>query len=475
MHNRQLFVSYATLNTVKGTAAILSKKSLVLIFSYAPAGLGHLRVTDALYGGLPPEVSPLLLGSQAKTIEAIHRILSIHTIFRKLFEWGQSGPFQDLFTTIYVQIIRSQKKLMMQQMMTVLDQRIDVPKTVLVVATHYGLAHQLGAIKEKIEKQRNVRVILVVQVTDDSPQYIWYIPEADLTVVPSEYTKQKLIEYGKKTGKPAIPFEVVAYPVSPLLSTNLTDSDYHERVHQVDPAAKSQIHVSIPISGAAVGLDYFTIMIDHLYRTSHRFMFHITTRSAPYTLMFLRDMIERPYAKLYVSALDRQVVDMYEDVFKKYKISLEVTKPSEQSFKALLPPDQRGGTILLFSEPVGRQEYDNITFLRRNGLIPQYSDQQFLWERAAKRLPLIESKRGQELLTQARHWRGMELPKDPIAASCYIWWCFNQRLFTRMMQFVPPAPAQTNQREISPFGVKTFWQTVARYVEQQDDSCSTCP
>lgn len=454
---------------MKGTSHILNQKSLVIVFTYAPAGLGHLRVTDALYEGLPSTVSPLLLGSQARVIEVIHRILSIHMVFRRMFEWGQSSSFQHFFTVVYKWIIRSNRKLLMQQMTTLLDQRIDLPESVLIVATHYGLAHQAGAIKAQIEKQRNVKVILAVQVTDDSPQYIWYVPEADITFAPSEFTKKELLRYGKQVGYAPIPIEVTPYPVSPHLSQKLSAFEAHEREHQLDPESKSQIHVSVPISGAAVQLEYITSMMDTLYRTSHRFIFHVVTRSAPYTLPFLSEMIERQFSKLYVSPHDREVVNAYDKLYQEYKISLEVTKPSEQSFKTLLSPDQRGGAIMLFSEPVGRQEYDNIDFMRRHNLIPEYSDQQFLWKCATENKAVKETERGSKLFQEARHWRGMELPKDPVAAACFIWWCNEQRIFLQMMRYKNSGKAPF---EVNSNGVSQFWTQVAAALEQ--DKASIC-
>lgn len=44
--------------------SLLHDPSVMIIFSYALTGLGHLRVTDALYRGLPEGVRPLTLYSQ---------------------------------------------------------------------------------------------------------------------------------------------------------------------------------------------------------------------------------------------------------------------------------------------------------------------------------------------------------------------------------------------------------------------------
>ena len=177
---------------LKEEAKILKNKETVIILAYAPAGLGHLRVTDALYHGLPKTANPLLLGSQDKSITRIHRILSIHPIFRFFFELGQSGIPQYIVTYVYRNYLWLLTKLIYQQLTTILDQRIEETKTVLIIATHFGLAHQIAAIKDKLAKERKVKIVLAVQVTDDSPQYMWYIPGADLTFVPSEYTRREL-------------------------------------------------------------------------------------------------------------------------------------------------------------------------------------------------------------------------------------------------------------------------------------------
>ncbi len=442
----------------------------MIIFTYAPAGLGHLRVTDALYEGLPHEASPLLLGSQAKAIAMIHRIMSVHPLMRRLFEWGQTGPFQDLITRVYRWQIRSQRSLLFQQVMTLLDQRVEVPKTVLIVATHYGLAHQAAAIKDEIAEARGVQVFVIVQVTDDSPQYIWLVSGADLTMVPSAYTRDGLMTYAKETGLTPGEIAVSAYPLSPKLNQPLDKKATFARRHQLNPEGTSQIHLSIPISGAAVGLDYITDLVDHMHRLSSRLVFHIVSRSAPYTLFFLRDMIERSFVRLYVSEHDREVVNLYEEIFHRHTIALEITKPSEQAFKALLRPDQVGGVVLLFAEPVGRQEYENIAFLQRHGLIPHPGENHDLWEMAERNADLTDTKRGTELRTMAREWRGLILPPSAERSACFISWCHQQALFLEMMRFTRQ-PDRTDQTEVHSHGVRAFWDQVARTVQSADDHC----
>jgi hypothetical protein len=447
---------------VTSPTAILSQKSVLVIFAYAPAGLGHLRVTDALYQGLPEAVSPLLLGSQDTGITVIHRLFSINFLLRQVFEWVQYDPQQYFFSQLYYWSLRSQTDLMYQQLTTVVDQRVEAIDTVVVVATHFGLAHQIGKIKKRVENEKKVKIILAVQVTDDSPQYMWYVPEADITFVPSEYTKKELEKYGKMKGYPPMKFEVNAYPVSPILSKKLNNVEFFEKAHQVDPEAKSQIHVCIPISGAAVGLSYFTDLIDNLYKSSHRFIFHVITRSAPYTLPFLNEMIQRPFVRLYVSSHDRDVVNAYEHVYQKYKISLEITKPSEQAFKTLLNPGQFGGSLLMLSEPVGRQEYDNVSFMRRHGLIPTKQQQSDLESKVVKHeLPNCDIK----LKHEGRHWRGISLPGDPIKATRIIRWGLACGLFIDMMNWRPRADIKKEDLiELSPYGVHSFWMKLGDYI-----------
>jgi len=104
----------------------LSDSSLMLVFSYSPAGLGHLRVTEALYDGLPGKVTPILLGSQDKTITYIHRLVSLHPLMRSLFEWGQSQGAQEYFFTYFYRLsLRKGAKLLYKQVVTLLEQRIN--------------------------------------------------------------------------------------------------------------------------------------------------------------------------------------------------------------------------------------------------------------------------------------------------------------------------------------------------------------
>jgi len=442
-------------------SSILKDKSLLLLFAYSPAGFGHLRVSDALYHGLPTGAYPHLLGSQDKTITYIHRLMSIHSITRALFEWFEQGWAEEFTTPLYRFYLRRHTGLLYQQINTIIDQSILIPKQLLIVATHFGLAHQAAAIKQKIMKERKIKVTLVVQVTDDYPHPIWYVPGADIVFVPSQHTKDRLMTYGRKKGLPEVNLEVNPYPLSSALNSRLNHSDQSSRPNQLDPTFGTEINVAIPISGAAVGMKFVSALIDNLHLTSDRFKFHIVSKNAPFTSQFVSKMNERQYVKIYSSSRDKEVIEIYEELYMSKVISLEVTKPSEQAFKALISPRKKGGSILLFSRPIGRQEYDNLNFLRRYKLIPQQSVQNKLWA-MAKSNNKLEKKDKKEIYQSAKNWRGLFLPEGSKTASNFIFWCLRERIFSTMLSCMDICDRDNNHEYVlQPDGVLEFWKKTA--------------
>jgi len=392
------------------------------------------------------------LGAQDPSVSALYRFISIHPFTRNFMESLQVPPFDKPFAAVGRVFLRSQTKLLYQQLKTILSERFTVSKTVLLVASHAILGHQLGAIKEKLAHELGVSILLVVQVTDDSPQPIWYVPEADLLFVPSPYTKEHLVAYAKKANLKHTSVVVTAYPISPLLTEILSDQAFASRVSQSDADQKAAIHMSVPVSGAAVGTSFLTDYIKQLHEVSDRFVFHVVSREAPFTQSFIESVKQLPFVKLYTSNHDRTTLHNYENVYKDVSIALEITKPSEQSFKALANPKQRGGALLLFSNPVGGQEYDNLHFLRNHGLMPGKSAGQDLWQKAKRQ----ESLQGSEYLIKAHHWRAILLPTDPKEASAFTAWCLKEKLFAAMMQY----KRDEIKPELESNGVEQFWNTV---------------
>lgn len=435
----------------------LKDKSLLIVFAYAPAGLGHLRVTDALYHGLPKEAgTPLLLGSHDATITHLHRLMSLNPIVSWLADRVERNDFfEHISTIIYRKILYSKTKILYEQMLTIIDEIYTTPTKVLVVATHFGLAQQLAAIKGRLEKEKNIKMILVVQVTDDSPFRIWVVPGADLIIVPSERTKEKLLKFSKEINSVS-PIVVNPYPISPNLSKPLSDSRLSEKFNQLDGKNQLQIQVIIPVSGAAVQTNFILKLTQELHKKSPRFIFHVVVKNALFTKIFIDQMSNLDFVHLYIGASDRKVIENYEYVYDKNTISLEITKPSEQAFKALMDPGKESASILLFSNPVGRQEVDNLDFLRRHRLIPNFAEEKELWLR----------KNEKELVKKAVNWRGLLLPQHSKNAADFIYWCLKTGIFQAMLNY---KTGSTNENEYShelgPNGVDTFWKHVARLLE----------
>jgi hypothetical protein len=146
-------------------------------------------------------------------------------------------------------------------------------------------------------------------------------------------------------------------------------------------------------------------------------------------------------------------------VLKETPISLEITKPSEQAFKALASTRERGGVIMLFSKPVGGQEYDNLHFLRNHGLMPTKQENRLLWKMAKRDESLKET----DLLTHAHHWRAILLPKDPNEASIFTIWCLKEKVFQSMMHYTRSQQGD----ELQSNGVEQFWTQTVKLLEKR--------
>lgn len=435
----------------------LRSDNTVIVLAQALTGLGHLRVSHALYHGLPSGAHALLLTSQDTSVNYLHKITSINPFLRRLMEFTQNGWAEDVFTKYARQYFRANTTLLSEQLQTILEQNITRPKTLLVVATHTFLGHQFAAIKDEFAKNNNVRVVLVVVVTDDSPQKVWAVGGADLIFVPSESTKRVLEHYHhSQPDLPPTTYVVAPYMVSPRLGAALSEVQYKRRIQELDPTRLAAIHMSIPVSGAAVQLLYFNKLIHELEGASDRFTFHIISQQSDATRQFLGSMIGKHNVHLHVSSSHREVVELYELLYERDVIALEVTKPSEQTFKALIKPHQRGGAILLFSDPVGRQEWDNLRFLIRHNLIPDSRQQHMLWSAATH-----NKKPELSLLANARGWRGLRLPTHSVASAQFIWWCVREKVFSAMARF----GGFSDNPELSSKGVEIFWKTVNEYLE----------
>lgn len=400
----------------------------LVVFTYAPAGLGHLRVADALMEGIPADLQYCTFSPLDKPIETIHRFTSLSLPARHMAEWVQRGTPQTIFTRLYRNYLKKSSQDLRLQFSSLIRSQKKHPDKVIVVSTHFGLAHHLGVIKSDLENELNTKLILVVQVTDDSPQYIWYVDTADMILVPSRKTKKELEKYAKKEGLKPVCIENIPYPVIPSLAKALNKEKIQNRLDQYNPEKTNKINVVIPVSGAAVGMKFFLHLTQKLHSKSDRFLFHVVCRKAPFTENFIREISTKEHVQLYVSESYKDIVQMYNNVYFNYVISSEITKPSEQAFKALLDNDSVGGSFLFFARPVGRQEYDNLEFLRKNNF----------------------------LSGKSTNYRGTILPFGSDLSAEIIWEKYNKGLLYKSFnEFL-----YNENCEVSDKGVYLFWKTV---------------
>jgi len=417
----------------------------LLVFTYAPAGLGHLRVTDALIDNRPKDYPYIMLGSYDRFITNIHRFLSTNWIAKWIFTISQYGLMEDIVTTLYRSILVSTSGQIYKQLKDIIERRKDVNE-VWVVATHFGMAHQIGAIKEQLIKETGKKVKLLVQVTDDTSQHIWCIRGADITFVPSQITKSNLEKYANRH-KMNLIFEVNPYPICPVLTKMIDESDLRSKVFASD---RKMINVAVPISGAAVGLSFVIKLISAVVKKSKRFQFWVIAKKSVYTEMFLNTLSKLPNVNVITGRNDNEMISLYELLYQNNLIHIEITKPSEQAFKAILPPTLVGGSIILFTSPVGRQEFENIDFLVRHGLMPKSSYD----SNSKNNIPL------------SGYPRAIRLSKDPGVAANFILWGLDSGLFAKMSstKFMF-SEHSLGSGEVGPDGAKDFWKIASRYFD----------
>ena len=404
----------------------------LLIFTYAPAGLGHLRVTDALVDSRPKKYPYIMLGSYDKFITNIHRFTSTNSIAKWIFTTLQYGLLEDIFTVISRWLLIKSSGKIYKQFKEIVAQQKGVDE-ILVVATHFGMAHQIGEIKDRLMKETGIKIRLVVQVTDDTSQHIWCIKGANLTFVPSNDTRNELAAYAEKK-KMNLKFSVIPYPICPTLTKPISSGS--EKRQATFESVDMPINVAIPISGAAVGQTFIANLVKIMLTKSSRFHFWVLVRKAVYTEMFLSKLSTLPHVRLITGNNDNEMISLYELLYQENLMHLEITKPSEQSFKAILSPNLIGGSLLLFTSPVGRQEYENVEFLKR-----------------------------QELMLGTRKLipRAIRLPDDPKLASDFIMWGVDSGLFSRMSsEKYKFSDESLKSGEVGSDGAYKFWEVVEK-------------
>ncbi|MDQ3099693.1 MAG: hypothetical protein M3Q44_08165 [bacterium] len=427
-----------------------------IIITTAPTGLGHIRVTNALLAGLPKGTSAHVLGIQDESISFTYHLISTNYYLRKVLEFTQTNTTAEKIVTPILNYIQTRK---INDTVKDIEKIIeaDKPDKLVIVSTHAFIAQKIARIVR--HKLVNIPIYHAVIVTDDSPQRFWMV-DADNIFVPSTQTKSKLEELFREESRQLPSIEVVPYPINPKYCQLLDPSILYNKTEQLTPENPQKARICIPVSGAAVQLDFYKTLIDELTseeikKESREFKFSVVTKEGNYTKPFIDYLRNNSEVVFHIGVNDFQTVQIYDRLYEQLNPpALEITKPSEQCFKVLTTPDTIGGPILLLTEPVGRQEYDNLAYLKRFKFLPDDETHQRLFYTLChenQQLNLNE-------YPQANTWRALCLPIDPIEATRFIINGLKSGLFLAMQNYKKHAESV----EISPSGVVRIWEKVLR-------------
>ena len=124
----------------------------------------------------------------------------------------------------------------------------------------------------------------------------------------------------------------------------------------------------------------------------------------------------------------------------------------------MLPFDRVGGSILLFTKPVGRQEQDNLNFLIHHKLIPNEEENAILVSELQKEERQMDQ---EKVLAIARGYRGFSLPMGSYKSYQCIIKALTTGLFYEMLicakRNLPQSP---KDRELGIDGVEKFWKKI---------------
>lgn len=430
--------------------AVTFDDRVLVVLATAPAGLGHLRVMEALKQGLSEKTRKAVIGVTDPSLQWIHRLTSRNHLLKNVMEFVQENRIAEAwFSKRYRTYLRSHTAAAEKELADTVTRQWPQPEMVVVVATHFGLAHQLAAARERLVRKLGVKLVLAVVVTDDSPQQLWAVEGVDVIFVPSNTTREKIVEHLVHIGGTMPEIITVPYPISLKLGSPLSADGY---VLRLDQAKGKHLHVMLPVSGAAVQLDYFKEFVGSV--TADGVNVTVVARNSGYVRQFLEwcRMMER--VRVVAFREDVDVVQAYEKEFDLRVFGAEITKPSEQAFKALLTPTQQGGVPLLLTAPVGRQEKDNLAFMRRHRLIPSLDDQARIeaWCLTGNRMPIEDG-----LLDRAHHWRGVMLPKEGMWAGIALQRLISGGILAAMVEF---EGFLEGHEEIRSDGVEVVWENL---------------
>ena len=433
----------------------------LIVFTSSPTGLGHIRVMDALIDGLAPGNDYATIGVADINASKIHALGSRVPIALKVTEFIQNHFIaESIITKIYQKYFSTRTSGLIQELAKVRQEFPNKTKWI-IVSTHFAHAYPVVAVKKKLGERLGVEIFNVLIVTDDSPQRVWTVDGSDIIFVPSELTEAVLRRLLPKDTKTTV--ETVSFPISPRLKVKLTEDELELLENQLDPAKDYPLHINIPVSGAAVQLEFLKTVINSL--SQGQFVFTVIGQLTTYTKDFFEKLKTVARVQINTSLSAQETVKYYESAFfQASRPACEITKPSEQAFKAILKPNEKGGVILLLSDPVGRQEYDNLKFLIRHELLADTQTQKELEDYLVEQGEIPQSQKN-TIHYNASHWRALKLPANPARTAAFIINAKKTGLLYSMLSYVPET-----KRDLTSDGVEQIWNSISQMLQYRSRS-----
>ncbi len=116
----------------------------LVVITFARAGLGHLRVANAIIESVPAGTETVFFSTTDRATSFFHRLSSINPVMRYLAEAMQHGLLEAVFTLLYTASIRARAGRLLPQIEAVVNQQKVRPTELVFISTHFGLAHQLS-------------------------------------------------------------------------------------------------------------------------------------------------------------------------------------------------------------------------------------------------------------------------------------------------------------------------------------------
>lgn len=394
------------------------------------AGLGHLRIRNENIAGAQEMGCPDNMMSEVVVHDLIagraHGPGSNNKFAKSATEFMQRHPkFQEPYQSIYRRIIlrSDQEKVRRALRKEIISKN---KKRITVILSHPDLATVMDASKAKLERELGVEIFLVLIIPDHLPeraQTPYYILGADLIITPDTgsarvamretdrwWLKTHFLVPWAKMNLPIV--EVVPHSVHPFLREELTESEFNARKAQVTPDAGIPLRSIISMGGSAPLKEYVLKLTALSKNCEH----HVLVKDNNGTAYFIQQLGSQGIdVEKYPD--NETILTAYPELNSKLNPAVTIVKPGELINHVQFDVKQRGGTILLIAPPIGDQEYQNIEWARDNYLIPRAHEQ-----RQLEHLILRSGSRDKiaEMVSKAKHWRGLALPKDSTNASKFI-------------------------------------------------------